>query len=120
VREQLVRKFDAGRNACLKCFYATVSAPQAGLYHPHINQTLVIDFDKQANPHLGVLTFEGYAPTLNAPYRNKLFFALEPTSGVGDDHAGGKATGTLRQFKPGETLRFITKLSVESGKAKIG
>ena len=84
-------------------------------------------FDKRAaaaifckvGPHLGVLTFEGYAPTPDAPYRNKLFFALEPTNGVGDDHAGGRATNTLRALKPGETLRFATKLRVEQGNAKI-
>ncbi len=108
------RGFDAARNSYVKAFLPDVDEGRVGLRAGSSGETLWIEFDRQALPQMGIFVFEGYGESAAAPYRDEVFFGLEPTTGIGDGIETARATGTLRELAPGETFTFWIALRVEA------
>jgi len=106
--------FSRSNDAFVKFFTDSLEKGGVKIKQLDTNESLVFDYDTQTLPHLGVLAVEGVDILNDGEFKDIVFLGLEPTTGIGDDLNTCKETGTLRELKPKEELKFWISLSLEN------
>lgn len=101
---------DPGRGTLVKLFSPRLTSGETAISHGDGEESLRIAFDSVRLPYLGVLIAQGFNPLERDG--QGAFIGLEATTGIGDDLAQCRGTGTTNYLQPGETRRFQILLSI--------
>ena len=104
--------FSGKRGSCVKLYSPGLKTGRAAIHHSDVGQSLQVEFDTAQLPYLGVLIQQGYDTEEKGAFRNEVFLALEPTTGIGDDLPTCETTGTVAEILPGESVRFWIRLEL--------
>jgi len=102
----------AERNSCAKLFSPPLMEGKAGIRHGGTGERLEIDFDAETLPFLGILYVQGYDTLGDGVFKDSLFTAIEPTTGVGDEFPTCEANGTLLELEPRRDTKFWIRFSI--------
>lgn len=105
-----VTTIEPGRGSLLKFFSPRLTQGETAISHGDHEESLLITFDAAQLPYLGVLIAQGFNP-LERDHQG-VFIGLEATTGIGDDLATCRATGTATYLQQGESRRFQIRLSI--------
>lgn len=105
-----VTSIDPSRGTLVKFFSPQLKQGEAAISHGDHRESLRISFDVITLPYLGVLVAQGFNPLERD--RQGVFIGLEATTGIGDDLAACRATGTTTRLQPGESRAFQIRLSI--------
>jgi galactose mutarotase-like enzyme len=98
------------RGSLLKAFSPRLAVGRFAIFHAKQTESLQVEFDAASLPYLGVLIAQGYNP--RGRDQRGLIIGIEPTTGIGDDLAGCRKTGTSCHLHPGAPLQFRIKYSL--------
>lgn len=110
----MLANLDVSTCSVVKAFSSRLSSGRAGIWHPGKDETLVFEFDTRNLPYLGVLYSQGFDADLNGHFRDQLFLALEPTTGIGDDLPTCMQTETVAMLAKGQTANFWIEIFLNS------
>lgn len=103
-----------GRGSVAKLFSPKLEEGVAAVYREDVCEALEFRFDTSVLAYLGVLYSQGFDSRPDGHFRDKLFLALEPTTGIGDDLSTCQANGTVRTIMPQQEVKFWIEMRLIS------
>jgi hypothetical protein len=108
---------DVSLGQAVKCFTDILSKGFAGVYFPATDESLLLEFDPEENPYLGLWLCYGGWPSNGA--RKHLTVALEPCNGRPNGLADAMTRREAATLAPGDERRWILEMSVWKGKPQV-
>jgi len=104
--------FSGKHERFVKFFTEQRSSGLAAVRRLDVEESLLVQFDTEQLPYLGVFVSEGFDSLDDGEFKGELLLALEPTTGIGDNLSTCESTGTLRYILPGQEISFWIRLTL--------
>jgi hypothetical protein len=103
--------YSPDRGSALKFFSNRLREGSVTIVSARRDERLIIDFDTQRLPYLGVMISQGYGPSGNLD--GEMILGLEPTTSVGDDFCTSENTSTTGLLEPLTEFNFCVHWRLE-------